>query len=195
MGPTINSRRRDVASKIAPDGSLYYGYNWAYPSSNLSIWVAEPEPKTELPGDFDSNGILDVADIDDLLVRVASGESPSTYDLNNDTVVNTEDIRVWVIGLAGTWVGDANLDGAFNSGDLITALAAGTYEMDVDAGWESGDFDGSGRFDTGDLIFSLADGGYEQGLRAAAVSAVPEPTCSALLAIGVIGVCRLRQRR
>ena len=87
------------------------------------------------------------------------------------------------------------LHGEFNSGDLITALAAGTYEKDVEAGWASGDFDGSGRFDTGDLIFALADGGYEQGLRAAAVSAVPEPSCSVLLAIGAISLCRLRKRR
>jgi hypothetical protein len=41
---------------------------------------------------------------------------------------------------------------------LIDALAAGTYEVDVVAGWASGDFDGSGRFDSSDLIEALADG-------------------------------------
>ena len=47
-----------------------------------------------------------------------------------------------------TYFGDANLDGEFNSSDLVISLAAGTYEQDVDAGWLSGDFDGTGRFDS-----------------------------------------------
>jgi hypothetical protein len=191
LGAPISTSARDTGVRIAPDGSLYYS-RW---SGTMRIWRAEAEPLADLLGDFDNNGVLDIADIDDLMVRVAAGDDPLGYDLNHDAMVNTEDLHIWVKDLAHTWIGDANLDGEFNSGDLITALAAGTYESDVDAGWSSGDFDGSGRFNSSDLIVALADGGYEQGLRVAAVSAVPEPACSALLALGAIGMCRLRKRR
>jgi hypothetical protein len=81
-----------------------------------------------------------------------------------------------------TSFGDANLDGAFDSGDLVSALASGTFETDVDAGWAAGDFDGSGRFDTGDLNFALSDGGYEVGTQAASVR---EPSILSVL-IGLI---------
>ena len=63
----------------------------------------------------------------------------------------------------------------------------------MEAGWEEGDWNGDQRFDSGDLIAAFQDGGYEIGPHAA-VSAVPEPTCGMLLAIGAIAICRLRKR-
>ena len=70
---------------------------------------------------------------------------------------------------------DTNLDGVFDSTDLVEVFKAGTYEQDVDAGWEQGDWNGDRRFDSGDLIAAFQDGGYDQGRRSA-VNAVPEPT-------------------
>ncbi len=194
LGTTINSSRRDVAPRIAPDGSLYYGYNWSG-TSGLRIWRAEPETIAELLGDFDNNGVLDIADIDDLMSRVAAEENHTTYDLNNDAAVNTEDIRVWVKDLASTWFGDANLDGKFNSSDMVDVFQAGNYELDMEAGWAEGDWNGDRRFDSGDMVAAFQDGGYELGGTRAAVSAVPEPSYAILLGIGMIGLCPLRKRR
>ena len=93
----------------------------------------------------------------------------------------------------GTWMGDANLDGVFDSGDMITVFQAGLYETGAAALWADGDFDGNGAFESGDLVAALADGGYEAGPRPA-VAAVPEPSSVILLAMGMLLVLKRRRR-
>jgi hypothetical protein len=145
-----------------------------------------------LPGDFNSNGILNVGDIDELTTQTSAMSNPSAFDLNSDALVNSSDVTIWIQDLFHSWLGDANLDGQFNSSDLVQVLAAGTYEADLTAVWSTGDFDGNGRFETSDLVTALADGGYEQGSRAA-VSAVPEPVSWVMLIVGLIGIA-IRRR-
>ena len=144
-----------------------------------------------LLGDFNLNGVLDSPDIDDLTVQSAGKQNPTAYDLNADSLVDQEDIRVWVKDLFKSWIGDADLNGEFNSGDLVVVLSSGTYEADVDSVWSTGDFNGDRRTNTSDLVFALADGGYELGPRGA-IAAVPEP--SAIL-LTVLGVAALAFRR
>lgn len=102
------------------------------------------------------------------------------YDLNSDNVVDLKDHRVWVKDLKFTWYGDANLNDAFESGDLVRVFIAGKYGRDDKAGWAEGDWDGDGLFAGSDLETASVDGGYEQGMWADAV-AVPEPVTLALL--------------
>jgi hypothetical protein len=142
-----------------------------------------------VPGDFNGDGILSTTDIDDLTRQSAGQTNPAGYDLTGEGLVDVQDVHHWAKTLAGTWVGDANLDGEFNSSDLVSVLASGTYEANVEAVWSTGDFDGDGRTNSSDLVAALADGGYEAGPRAAA--AVPEPTGMAvslplLVALGVL---------
>jgi hypothetical protein len=130
-------------------------------------------PGAVLTGDFDQSGVLDAPDINALTNAVLGNFDP-TFDLNSDSLVNTDDINVWVKDLYNSWIGDANLNGEFNSSDLVDVLAAGTYEVNIDSVWTTGDFNGDRRTDSSDLVAALADGGYEAGPRAA-VAAVPEP--------------------
>jgi hypothetical protein len=140
-------------------------------------------------GDFDGNGVLDAADIDLLSAGVRGGENPSAFDLNGDSLVNIDDLNVWVEQLRGTWFGDANLDGEFNSGDLVQVFQAGQFEdsMPLNSGWAAGDWNGDGDFDSSDFVRAFQGGGFEQGPRPAA-AAVPEPNAALLLGLGSLGL-------
>ena len=95
--------------------------------------------------------------------------------------------------IAGTYFGDANCDGEFNSSDLIQVMVAGLYETGNPAVWSEGDFNADGIFESGDLVLALADGGYELG-PTAAVAAVPEPGTMVLTLIG-LALLAVRARR
>ncbi|MCA9215162.1 MAG: PEP-CTERM sorting domain-containing protein [Planctomycetales bacterium] len=77
----------------------------------------------------------------------------------------------------GTWFGDSNLDGVFNTSDLVTVFQEGQYEDGIDgnSSWTTGDWNGDGEFDTGDLVLAFQDGGFEVGPRQS-VASVPEPS-------------------
>ncbi|MFC1758030.1 hypothetical protein ACFL2H_04585 [Planctomycetota bacterium] len=61
-----------------------------------------------------------------------------------------------------TSFGDANLDGVFDSADLVLVFQAGVYEDSAAANWAQGDWSGDGKFDTQDLVLAFRDGRYLQ---------------------------------
>jgi hypothetical protein len=102
---------------------------------------------------------------------------------------------MWVTDLKSTYFGDANLDGEFDSGDLVEVFRAGHYEDGVErnSGWSTGDWNGDQEFDSGDFVKAFTGGGYERGPRPAA-AAVPEPTPFFLgaIALGIFAAWRPR---
>jgi hypothetical protein len=100
-----------------------------------------------------------------------------------------------VVDLKQAWFGDADLDGQFNSSDLVSVLASGHYEDSLpgNSTWTTGDWNGDGDFTTSDLITALADGGYEQGPRLV-VGAVPEPS-RMLLLMALLMILPMRRKR
>jgi uncharacterized protein YjbI with pentapeptide repeats len=146
-------------------------------------------------GDYDADDLLDADDIDMLARRfqgVYYGGPDTMFDVNSDLTVDLQDLDFWVHEIGHTYFGDTNLDGEFNSTDLLNVFSAGEYEDDVagNSGWSTGDWDADGEFTSSDLVVALADGGYEQGPRAAA-AAVPEPASLALVLTGLVGaICR-----
>ena len=56
--------------------------------------------------------------------------------------------------------GDSNLDGVFNSSDLVYVFSQGKYETNELASWADGDWNGDGSFDTQDLVFTFQHGYY-----------------------------------
>jgi hypothetical protein len=80
--------------------------------------------------------------------------------------------------------GDANIDGVFNSGDLVHVFQVGEYE-DAIAGnstWSDGDWTNDNEFDSSDLVAAFQQGNYVEA--ASPVNGIPEPTSAVLLLIG-----------
>lgn len=132
--------------------------------------------ESSVVGDINGDGQLATADIDLLSRAVRLGiQGESTLDLNSDSRVDNLDHSEWVRA-TGTYRGDGDLDGLFDSRDLVATFAAGQYEdaSPHNSTWSTGDWNGDGEFGTSDLILAFQDGGYEKGLSQAIV--VPEPS-------------------
>lgn len=96
-----------------------------------------------------------------------------------------------------TYFCDANLDGQFNTADLVFVFQCGKYEDTVEdnASWGDGDWDGDKDFTSSDFVAAFQGSGYEQGPRTATAS-VPEPaTLPSFLMFGTWLGTRLRSRR
>ncbi len=189
LGDVINTEDNEFGPDIARDGStLFFSRG---PRDVFGNWDLFQVP-VQYPalGDFDGNGILDANDIDALL----DGADPAVFDLTGDSQVNLDDRMFWVHDLKGTWIGDANLDGVFDSADFVEVFLAGQYEDDIpgNSTWATGDWTGDGEFNSSDFVFAFQDGGYEQGPFVVG-PAVPEPSCGLLLGISVIILCWLRR--
>lgn len=140
-----------------------------------------------LDGDFNRDGVLDVADLDALTIVVRLATHDTAFDLDGNGLVDQTDRAVWVRDIKRTYFGDADLDGEFNSSDFVLMFRADEYEDDdvANSTWSTGDFNGDAEFDSADFIFAFVDNGYEQGPRPSVV--VPEPTGS--LSILLAGLC------
>lgn len=148
-------------------------------------------------GDFNMDGTLDIADLDGITEAVKSGSQDAVYDVDLNGTVDATDRTLWIERVRGTYIGDANLDGEFNTSDFVSVFQAGEYEDDVagNSTWTTGDWNGDGEFDTTDFVAAFQAGGYELGPRAA-VAAVPEPSSLFGLLMGVAALvgCRVRRK-
>ncbi|MCA9148639.1 MAG: CotH kinase family protein, partial [Planctomycetales bacterium] len=61
--------------------------------------------------------------------------------------------------------GDSNLDGVFNSSDLVFVFQRGEYEDDIigNSTWEDGDWNNDGEFDSADFVYAFSFGSYVVG--------------------------------
>ena len=147
-------------------------------------------------GDYNGDGEVNEADINLQAQEMNNAEvNLGVFDENDDGVVNEVDRLIWVQDHRQTWMGDADLDGLFSSGDLVKVFTAGKYETGEAASWGEGDWNGDLSFGSGDLVTAFTDGGYEAGARAPA-AAVPEPSTLTLLlmvALSAFGVYRRRR--
>jgi hypothetical protein len=126
------------------------------------VWLEVGGPPNTV-GDLNDDLVVDGADLDLLATALCDGLQDLFYDLNADGVVDRQDLLFLVHDLLGTSIGDANLDGAFDTTDLVLVLQAGLYESQSShvADWSTGDWNCDGRFDTGDFVFAFQHGAYE----------------------------------
>jgi hypothetical protein len=131
-----------------------------------------------LPGDFNGDGIVEFADIDQLCSAIRQGVNDPTLDLNADQVTDAADLNVLIQDILKTSSGDSNLDGRFNSTDLIEIFSAGEYEDALvgNSRWATGDWNCDGEFNSSDLIEAFAAGAYVTDAAPAATIAAGEPS-------------------
>ena len=146
------------------------------------------------PGDFNFDKELTARDIDLLSRQAREDFHGDFFDLNDDSLVDAEDRRIWVEEIARTYAGDANLDGQFTSDDFIVMFAANEFEDGLveNSSWGTGDFTGDGEFTTNDLIAAFQTGAYENGPRPA-VAIVPEPSAVCLAIVGLFGMLAVQR--
>ena len=77
--------------------------------------------------------------------------------------------------ILGTGVGDANLDGVFNSTDFVQVFQRGEYEDNIagNSTWTDGDWDCDGDFTTRDLVLAFQQGNYVENANALAANDRP----------------------
>lgn len=90
-------------------------------------------------------------------------------------------------------IGDSNLDGIFNSGDMITVFAAGEYEdgIPLNSTWREGDWNSDLDFDTADLIYAFQNGSYSAAARPLTV---PEPSLAVAAMVACVVFARKRRK-
>ncbi len=111
--------------------------------------------------DFTGEGLTDQADIDALCQAI--GTDDRTFDLTGDALVDQRDVRFLVEDVLRSKLGDANLDGRFDSADLVRVFQGGAYEKQnaPPAGWASGDWNCDGIFSTKDILLAFQAGMFD----------------------------------
>ena len=138
----------------------------SYGNDAASWRAAAPTPGKMIvaDADFNADGALNALDVD-LLCAAVLGRDPNVdlkFDLNGDEQVNESDYGYLIGDVLNTLPGDANLDGVFNSSDLVQVFQRGTYEAGVagNSSWADGDWNCDGEFSSGDLVAAFQAGGY-----------------------------------
>jgi hypothetical protein len=111
-------------------------------------------------GDLNEDGMLDDADIDLIAAAIRSGQGG--VDLDGDGAVSQTDHAFLVSEIFHIDYGDSNLDGVFDSRDIVLVFQAAEYEDTIidNSTWAEGDWNGDGEFSTSDLVFAFQTGKY-----------------------------------
>ena len=157
-----------------------------------------------LVGDFDDDGDVDLADLDQFNgnIGVTATGDLAALDLNGNGTVEADDFALHYEtmvetsnGLVGTYAGDINLDGTVDVlGDAsLLVLNLGS----TSASWGEGDLNGDGLVNVlGDASLLVANLGNTNAVAAgSAAAAVPEPTGVSLVLITFLAPFVTRNRK
>ena len=142
--------------------------------------------------DANLDGVCDVQDIDYITSHRFLDEPNMKLDIDADYDVDLDDRTFW-LNLMETGAGDSNLDGLFDSSDLVNVFVAGLFEDGVNqnAGWAEGDWDGDLDFTTSDLVLAFQAGTYEIDNQP---QPVPEPRPYLMMAVAAMLLVLARRR-
>ncbi len=101
-------------------------------------------------------------DVESVRKAVAAGAHARWSDLNGDAQTNADDLVYLLSERLQSSVGDADLNGRFDSKDLLQVFQRGQFDDTVDnnSTWADGDWNGDSEVDNGDLLFVFQNGSY-----------------------------------
>ena len=125
-------------------------------------------PGQEDRADLQNDGSLNIDDVDLICAQLTS--SNSRLDFNQDGMVNNSDVTAVIKKTFQTSLGDVNLDGRFDSDDLIRVFQSGKFEDNIanNAKWSEGDWNCDGDFTTEDLVTVFQAGTFVAQVNVAA---------------------------
>jgi len=161
--------------------------------STYAAWILAQmpdQPATET-GDFDGNGLLNLADVDGLFDRF--GGDDFWYDLSGDQAIDMADTDILIRSFMNTEYGDTDLDGDVDFDDYLAL--AGNFGSAGPFSYSNGDLDGDDDVDFAD--YQVLESFY--GFNAASApplppAPIPEPAALLLVALGTPVVLRRRRR-
>ena len=159
---------------------------------------ADVLPVSNSACDLNGDQVCDVNDLDRLTQKILASELDVRTDYNQDGRLTASDRRWYLRNFLDANMGDSNLDGEFNSTDLVQVFQAGEYEDEVamNSTWSEGDWDGDGDFTTSDLVAAFNEGHYESAAAGVAATSVPEPSTGLtawLVAVAIVAKTRPRR--
>ena len=113
--------------------------------------------------DVNDDGFFDAHDLNAICSAIAAGNAEPVYDVNQDNAVDRLDVE-YLLSELGSDIADVNLDGRFDSADLVTIFSAGQYDRgaSIEVTWTTGDWNCDGVFDSSDLVAAMQVGHYVQ---------------------------------
>lgn len=113
-------------------------------------------------GDFNDDLTLNALDIDAFCAVLQSHLQDRYFDIDSDGTVDLADFVAFLAEGIGTVLGDVNLDGVFNSADLVDVFVSGEFEDNLfrNSSWQEGDWNCDGDFDSSDFVSVFQLGTY-----------------------------------
>ena len=140
--PLADGRGQSLVRRFPWDG--WTSLAWTAGLSPGQHALAQPA----LASDLNRDGFLDAADLDRLLDVIRSESQIAYWDLNTDSVVDTNDLIAYLGETFATKLGDINLDGVIDTLDHAI-----WYENRFSScgNWDLGDLNGDGLIDGSDF--------------------------------------------
>ena len=145
MGQTLHRR------ELGLYGNLAASWSAAAPSPGIVDFEGA------IVGDFNTDGVVDIVDVELSCSAIHADSPDAMFDLNGDGMVDLQDQTMLVERILNTSAGDANLDGVFNSSDLVQVFTTAHYEDGIagNSSWSTGDWNCDGDFTSSDLVVAF----------------------------------------
>lgn len=139
-------------------------------------WIADdatPGRSTGISADLNGDGAVDLDDIQRLYQAINT--SDLALDLDGSGQTDGFDLTFYIHHVLQTSFGDANLDGVFDSSDMVQVFQAAEYEDAVSGNstWAEGDWNGDGEFSSADFVIAFQEGTYEMASMGRSRQAAP----------------------